>query len=133
MEYRELLRTLDNDESVRTFMDGKLNERGEMAQVRYFRESQYSWNNAESFSSRKFRPRDPRTARIFIIWVLRIASRSGDLYPLCPALARFGRSCYVRNTVLVRVGPGFLKFFQSVWVRGSLFRPLIHETNKTSI
>ena len=33
MEYRELLRTLDNDESVRTFMDGKLNERGEMAQV----------------------------------------------------------------------------------------------------
>ena len=32
MEYRELLRTLDNDESVRTFMDGKLNERGEMAQ-----------------------------------------------------------------------------------------------------
>ena len=46
MEYRELLRTLDNDESVRTFMDGKLNERGEMAQVRYFRESQYSWNNA---------------------------------------------------------------------------------------
>ena len=34
MEYRELLRTLDNDESVRTFMDGKLNERGEMAQVR---------------------------------------------------------------------------------------------------
>ena len=33
MEYRELLRTLDNDESVRTFMDGKLNERGKMAQV----------------------------------------------------------------------------------------------------
>lgn len=33
MEYRELLRTLDNDESVRTFMDEKLNERGEMAQV----------------------------------------------------------------------------------------------------
>ena len=46
MEYRELLRTLDNDESVRTFMDGKLNERGEMAQVRDFRGSQYSWNNA---------------------------------------------------------------------------------------
>lgn len=31
IEYRELLRTLDNDESVRTFMDEKLNERGELA------------------------------------------------------------------------------------------------------
>ena len=39
MEYRELLRTLDNDESVRTFMDGKLNERGEMAQVGNYRRS----------------------------------------------------------------------------------------------
>ena len=28
IEYRELLRTLDNDEAVRIFMDEKLNERG---------------------------------------------------------------------------------------------------------
>ena len=50
MEYRELLRTLDNDESVRTFMDGKLNERGEMAQV--FRilkiEIDESWNHLKT-------------------------------------------------------------------------------------
>lgn len=31
IEYRELLRTLDNDEAVRIFMDEKLNERGELA------------------------------------------------------------------------------------------------------
>ena len=49
MEYRELLRTLDNDESVRTFMDGKLNERGEMAQVS-------NGVQMEFLSSWKFKP-----------------------------------------------------------------------------
>ena len=56
MEYRELLRTLDNDESVRTFMDGKLNERGEMAQVRDLRESQYSGTTPYHFRVENFDP-----------------------------------------------------------------------------
>ena len=56
MEYRELLRTLDNDESVRTFMDGKLNERGEMAQVRYFRGSSILVTTPNHFRVENFDP-----------------------------------------------------------------------------